>query len=51
MAEKKSGGKLRYEFSVEVIHTATVHIVCLGVLADGLTFDIPFSEICAVAFE
>lgn len=30
----ESSGKLRNKFPVEVIHAATVHIVCLGILAD-----------------
>ena len=34
-----------------MIHTATVHIVSFGILAHGFSFDIPFSEICAVAFK
>ena len=47
----EGGGKLRNEFSVEMIHAATVHIVCLGILADGFALNISFPEICAVAFE
>ena len=34
-----------------MIHTATVHIVSFGILAHGFSFDIPFPEICAVAFK
>ena len=34
-----------------MIHTATVHIVSFGILAHGFSLDIPFSEICAVAFK
>ena len=47
----EGGGKLRNKFSVKVIHTATVHIVSFGILAHGFPLDIPFSEICAVAFK
>ena len=47
----ESGGKLRNEFSIEVIHTATVHLMGFSILAHGFSFDIPLSEICAVAFK
>ena len=47
----EGGGKFRNKFSVKVIHTATVHLMGFGILADGFSFDIPFPEICAVAFE
>ena len=47
----EGGGKFRNKFSVKVIHTATVHIVSFGILAHGFSFDIPFPEICAVAFK
>ena len=34
-----------------MIHAASVHLMGFGILADGLPLDIPFSEICAVAFK
>ena len=34
-----------------MIHTATVHLMGFSILAHGFSFDIPFSEICALAFE
>ena len=47
----EGGGEFRNKFSVKVIHTATVHIVSFGIFAHGFSLDIPFSEICAVAFK
>ena len=34
-----------------MIHTATVHLMGFSILAHGFSFDIPFPEICAVAFK
>ena len=34
-----------------MIHTASVHTVSFCIFAYGFAFDIPFSEICAVAFK
>ena len=47
----EGGSKLRNEFSIEMIHAASVHLMGFSILAHGFSFDIPFSEICAVAFK
>lgn len=47
----EGGGKLSNKCSVKVIHTASVHTVRFCIFAYGFSFDIPFPEICAVAFK
>ena len=34
-----------------MIHAASVHLMGFSILTHGFSFDIPFSEICAVAFK